>query len=201
MPVKNTDKNSDKRNRILKAAGAVFAENGFMQSTVAMVAKKAGVADGTIYLYFKNKEDLLAQFFNHKIRQVFDGFAETLSGPENAAEKLKRLIRRHFEEFQKDRDMAIMYQVETHAKNRIAEDQIREMSKLYMDLISQIVELGQEQGLIRKNIYLGLVKRLIIGSVDEVINTWIHSEGKYDLVSMADPLIDLIINGIGSHLE
>ena len=191
----------DKRNRILKAAGSVFAENGFTQSTVAMIAKKAGVADGTIYLYFKNKEDLLAQFFDHKIRWVFDKFAETLSGSGNATEKLRSLIRRQFEEFQKDKDMAIVYQVETHAKNRIAEQQIKEMSKMYMDLISEIVEQGQEQGLIQKNIYVGLVKRLISGSVDEVINTWIHSEDKYDLVSMADPLVDLIINGIGSHLD
>ena len=195
------EKNRDKRNRILKAAGAVFAENGFSQSTVAMIAKRAGVADGTIYLYFKNKDDLLTQFFNHKIRQVFDGFAETLSGPEDAAGKLSKLIRRQFEEFQEDRDMAIIYQVETHAKNRQAEAQIREMSKMYMDLIAQIVELGQEQGIIRKNIYVGLVKRLISGSVDEVINTWIHAEGAYDLASMADPLVDLIINGIGSHLD
>jgi TetR/AcrR family fatty acid metabolism transcriptional regulator len=195
------EKNSDKRNRILKAAGTVFAENGFLQSTVAMIAKTAGVADGTIYLYFKNKEDLLAQFFDDKIRQVFEKFTDTLSGPENATDKLRNLVRRHFEEFQNDRDMAVIYQVETHARNRLADDQIREMSKMYMDLISQIVEKGQEQGLIRKNIYVGLVKRLIIGAVDEVINTWIHSEGKYDLVSMADPLVDLIINGIGSHLD
>ena len=195
------DKNTDKRNRILRAAGAVFAEKGFMQSTIAMIAKKAGVADGTIYLYFKNKEDLLAQFFDHKIRLVFDKFAETLSGSDNAAEKLRNLIRRQFQEFQNDRDMAIVYQVETHAKNRIAKQQIKDMSKMYMDLISEIVEQGQEQGVIRKNIYVGLVKRLISGSVDEVINTWIHSEGKYDLVSMADPLVDLIINGIGSHLD
>jgi TetR/AcrR family fatty acid metabolism transcriptional regulator len=189
----------DKKSRILKAAGSVFAKNGFAQSTVAMVAKKAGVADGTIYLYFKNKEALLTGFMEDKIRLIFDRFAETVSGPEPAGEKLRLLIRRHFEEFQKDRDMAVLYQVETHAKNRIAEEQIKEMSKKYMDLISLIVEQGQEQGLIRRNIYLGLVKRLIIGSVDEVINTWIHAEGAYDLVSMADPLVDLIINGIGSH--
>ena len=193
------DKTIDKRERILKAAASVFAGHGFSQSTISMIAKQAGVADGTIYLYFKNKEDLLAQLFSDKIRVVFNGFIEIVSGKNNAEEKLRFLIRLHFEQFQNDRDMAVVYQVETHSNVRLAEKQIKEMSKMYMDLISQIVEQGQEQGLIRRNLFLGLVKRLIIGAVDEVINTWIHSEGKYDLVSMADPLVDLILNGIGVH--
>ena len=180
------ENNTDKKSRILQAAGQVFAQNGFSQSTIAMIAKNAGVADGTIYLYFKNKEELLTRFFENKMRLIFDRFLETVSGANSAEEKLRNLIRTHFVEFQKDKDMAVLYQVETHSNVRLAEDQIREMSKMYMDLISLIVEQGQEQGLIRKDLYLSLVKRMIIGSLDEVINTWIHSEGKYDLVSMAD---------------
>ncbi|MBU4317618.1 MAG: TetR family transcriptional regulator [Proteobacteria bacterium] len=195
------ENNTDKKSRILQAAGQVFAQNGFSQSTIAMIAKNAGVADGTIYLYFKNKEELLTRFFENKMRLIFDRFLETVSGANSAEEKLRNLIRMHFVEFQKDKDMAVLYQVETHSNVRLAEDQIREMSKMYMDLISLIVEQGQEQGLIRKDLYLSLVKRMIIGSLDEVINTWIHSEGKYDLVSMADPLVDLILNGIGNHLR
>jgi TetR/AcrR family fatty acid metabolism transcriptional regulator len=93
--------------------------------------------------------------------------------------------------------MAIVYQTETHQISRMAEDQIREMSKLYLDIISEIVESGQEEGAIRRDLYLGLVKRLIIGSVDEVINTWLHAGGQYDLVSMAEPLVELFIRGIG----
>jgi TetR/AcrR family fatty acid metabolism transcriptional regulator len=73
------------------------------------------------------------------------------------------------------------------------------MSKLYLDLISTIVEQGQQEGLIRKDLYVGLVKRYIIGGVDEVINTWLHSDGQYDLASMADPLVDLFIRGIGAR--
>lgn len=93
--------------------------------------------------------------------------------------------------------MAIVYQTETHQISRMAEDQIREMSKLYLDIISEIVECGQEEGAIRRDLYLGLVKRMIIGSVDEVINTWLHAGGQYDLVSMAEPLVELFMRGIG----
>jgi TetR/AcrR family fatty acid metabolism transcriptional regulator len=97
--------------------------------------------------------------------------------------------------------MAVVYQAETHQINRLAEEQIKEMSKLYLDIVSEIVEQGQEEGVIRKDLYLGLVKRFILGAVDEVINTWIHSGGKYDLVSMADPLVDLFLKGIGNLEE
>jgi TetR/AcrR family fatty acid metabolism transcriptional regulator len=94
--------------------------------------------------------------------------------------------------------MAVVYQMETHQNSRLVELQIREMSQMYQDLISQIVELGQQEGSIRKDLYVGLVKRFILGAVDEVINTWLHSEKEYDLVSMADPLVELFVRGIGT---
>lgn len=190
---------NDKYQRILEAAVKVFAERGFHESTISQIAKEAGVADGTIYLYFKNKEDILVQFFNYKTRQVFTLFREAVDAGESAEGKLRNLIGRHLGEFQQDRHMAILYQAETHRTTRMAEEQIREMSKLYLDLVAEIVERGQQEGAIRRDLYLGLVKRLIIGAVDEVINTWLHSDGNYDLASMADPLVDLVFRGIGIH--
>jgi len=192
---------NDKYQRILEAAIKVFAEQGFFQSTIAQIAREAGVADGTIYLYFKNKDDILVQFFNYKTKQVFSGFREEVNKGDNAVEKLRNLVRRHLAEFQRDRNMAILYQSETHQSMRMAEEQIREMSSMYLDIVAEIVEQGQQEGLMRKNLYSSLVKRFILGAVDEVINTWIHSGGDYDLVSMADPLVDLFIEGVGSRGE
>jgi TetR/AcrR family fatty acid metabolism transcriptional regulator len=128
---------------------------------------------------------------------VFDRFREEVNKADNCFDKLKNLVRRHLEEFQNDRNMAVLYQAETHQNSRLVEEQIKEMSKLYLDIVSEIVERGQEEGMIRKDVYVGLVKRFILGGVDEVINTWLHSGGKYDLVSMADPLVDLFVRGIG----
>jgi len=186
-----------KYHQILEAAIKVFARQGFHQSTVAQIAKEAGVADGTIYLYFENKDDILVQFFDYKTKQVFDSFRTEVARADSSLEKLQYLIRRHLEEFQQNPEMAVVYHVETHQNSRLAEPQIREMSQMYRDLISEIVEQGQQEGTIRKDLYVGLVKRFIIGAVDEVINTWLHSNGEYDLVSMADPLVELFIKGIG----
>lgn len=190
-------RNTEKYHQILEAAVKVFAEQGFFQSTVAQVAKRAGVADGTIYLYFKNKDDILIQFYKYKTKQVFDKFRMAVDAAEVAEEKLRNLVRTHLEEFQKDINMAIVYQAETHQHRRLAHDVIKEMSKWYRDIITEVVELGQQEGTMRRNLYMGLVMRLITGAVDEVINAWIHAGGSYDLVSMADPLVDLFVSGIG----
>lgn len=156
------------------------------------------MADGTIYLYFKNKDDILVQFFDYRTKQVFDRFRAAVNQSDNSLDKLRNLVRRHLMEFQRDRNMAVVYQVETHQNSRLAEAQIREMSQMYQDLVSEIVEAGQQEGSIRKDLYVGLVKRFILGAVDEVINTWLHSDKSYDLVSMADPLVDLFVRGIGA---
>lgn len=194
-------KNSDKYHRILEAAIKIFAEQGFFQSTISQIAREAGVADGTIYLYFKNKDDILVNFFSYKAKQIFDRFREDVKGAENALEKLRKLIVRHLEEFQRDRNMAVVYQVEIHQNRRLVEKQIKEMSKMYLNIVSEIVEQGQQEGTIRKDLYVGLVKRYILGAIDEVISTWLHSESEYDLVSMADPLAELFIRGIVSSRD
>ncbi|MGD8540908.1 MAG: TetR/AcrR family transcriptional regulator [Desulfobacteraceae bacterium] len=183
---------------MLEAAVKVFAEQGFFQSTISQIAREAGVADGTIYLYFKNKDDILLQFFGYKTKQVFQSFREELDKADSARGKLCNLIRRHLEEFQNDKNMAVVYQAEARSNSRLVEKQLREMSKMYLDITAEIIEQGQEEGQIRKDLYVSLVKRFILGAVEEVINTWVLSGGKYDLVSMAEPLVDLIFRGIGS---
>jgi TetR/AcrR family fatty acid metabolism transcriptional regulator len=177
----------------------VFAEQGYFKSTVAQIAREAGVADGTIYLYFKNKDDIMVQFLDFKIKKVFTRFRQEVDKADHAVDKLRNLIKAHLDEFQKDRNMAILYQSETHQKTRLTERQIREMSDLYLDIVTEILEQGQQEGSMRQSLYVWLVKRFILGAVDEVINTWIHTEGKFDLVSMADPLVALFIDGIGSE--
>jgi len=190
-------KNNDKYHRILDAAIKIFADHGFHTSTISQIAREAGVADGTIYLYFKNKQDILFQFFTYKTRIVFDNFKKAVEKEEKAIDKLKCLIRTHFEEFQRDRKMAEVYRMETRQSHRLMESQIKEMTKMYLDLIASVVEQGQQEASMRQDLYMGLVKRFILGAVEEVINVWVISGGKYDLVSQADPLVDLFLKGIG----
>ncbi|MEZ4525529.1 MAG: TetR/AcrR family transcriptional regulator [Desulfobacterales bacterium] len=188
----------EKYNRILEAAVSVFAEKGFHQATISQIAREAGVADGTIYLYFKNKDDILVQFFTYKTKLVFAGFREEVKKADNSISKLRNLVHRHLEEFQKDRNMAVVYEAMTHQNIHLVDENIREMSKMYLDIVSEIIERGQEEGVMRRDLYIGLVKRFILGAVESAISNWLRSKRKYDLTSMTDPIIDLFIRGIGN---
>jgi TetR/AcrR family fatty acid metabolism transcriptional regulator len=188
---------TEKYRRILEAAIKVFAEQGFFHSTISQIAKEAGVADGTIYLYFKNKDDILIQFYNYKTRNIFNRFRETVKEAENPKEKLRNLIRCHLKEFQRDRNMAVVYMAEAR-KGRHLDKFVDELTKMYLNMVGELIEQGQAEGTFRKDLYLSLVKRYVLGAVEAVISTWVYAGGKYDLESMADPLVDLFLRGIGS---
>jgi TetR/AcrR family fatty acid metabolism transcriptional regulator len=191
-------RNSDKYQQILTAAIRVFAERGFSQSTISQIAQEAGVADGTIYLYFKNKDDILVRFYEHMTEIVSNRFWESVNSGKTALEQLFNLIHAHLDLFQREPYGAMVYQGETHLQWRLVQEPTRRMSKTYRDVITRIVELGQKEGTIRNDLYVGLVKRLINGAVDEVINTWIHTGRDHDLAAMAEPLVNLFIYGIGT---
>lgn len=186
---------SEKYNKILKSAGAVFAEFGFYKATISQIAARAGVADGTLYLYFKNKDDILYQFISFKTDLVFEKMHDAVKKGQTAEEKLRNLIRCHLAEFQNDKNMAIIFQSEVRYLRDI-ESQIKDISKMYLDLLSDIIEQGQTEGSMRHDLFVGLVKRFILGAVEGVISTWVSAQGRYDLVSMADPLVDLYLSGV-----
>lgn len=198
MQEKTSRNTNGKYHQILEAAIKVFAEQGYYKATISQVAREAGVADGTIYIYFKNKADILINFFTYKTRLVFDRFREEVSKAENAEGKLRNLIRRHLTEFQADRNMAVVFQREALQARSIDSRYIKEITKMYLDILDEIISLGQREGAFRKNFQYGLAKRFILGAVNEVINTWVATGGRYDLVSMADPLVDFYFNGIGA---
>ncbi|MGM0453038.1 MAG: TetR/AcrR family transcriptional regulator [Thermodesulfobacteriota bacterium] len=164
---------------------------------MSQVAREAGVADGTIYLYFKNKADILTHFFSYKTRQVFDRFRDAVDQADNAEDKLHNLIHRHLTEFQRDRNMAVVFQREALLARYVNEDDIKDITKMYLDILDEVIRLGQREGTMRKKMPIGLVKRYILGAVNEVINTWVVNGGKQDLVEMVDPLIDLFFEGLG----
>jgi len=192
---KDRKERSDKYYSMLNAAGIVFARLGFYKATISQIAAEAGVADGTIYLYFKNKDDILYQFMNYKSGRFFEIMRQAVDGTDPADLKLRKLIRCHLKEFQNDRDMAVIFQSEVRYRRDVA-PHIKDISKIYFDLLTEIIEQGQNDGILRQNLFMGLVKRFVLGAVEGVINTWVAAEGKYDLASMADPLVDLYLGGI-----
>lgn len=192
-------KSTDKHPRILDAAVKVFARKGFFQSKVAEIAQEAGVADGTIYLYFKNKDDLLISIFEVKMDEVISRFRSAIGELTGAREKLACLIQMHLAEFYANPDLAAVFQVELRQSSRFMHEADKTQLKRYLDLVAEVVEQGQEEGIFRRDIPSSLIKRLIFGTLDEVVSTWVLAGRRHDLEALAKPITDLFLRGIEEH--
>ena len=188
-------KGDDKRDRIMNAAITAFAQNGYHQATMAAVAREAGVAAGTIYLYFKSKEDLLISIFEEKVQGFIDEFHSQLVQEKSAEVKLRKLVQLHLFEMQNSPDLAAVFQLELRQSRHFMSSYPKADLKGYFDLIGEIIEEGQQQGLFRKDLYVSAIKRAFFGAMDETVTSWLLAGRNYDLTQMADPLADLFIRG------
>jgi len=145
--VQAREQRNDKRARILDAAVKVFAERGYFSSTVAEIARAAGVADGTIYLYFKSKDDLLLRLFDEKMTQLLAEAKAALAEERDAPSRLKRFIQLHFSLVEKNPDLASVLVVELRQSAQFLKSADRQkLGAAYLDLIAQVVREGQEKG-------------------------------------------------------
>jgi TetR/AcrR family fatty acid metabolism transcriptional regulator len=180
----------------MNAAITAFARNGYHPARITDVAREAGVAAGTIYLYFKNKDDLLISIFEEKVQGFIEGFRHRLSDEPNAKLKLRKLIHLHLFEMQQHPDLAAVFQLELRQSRHFIRAYPKVDLKAYFDLIGEIIEEGQQQAVLRKDLYLSAVKRAIFGAIDETVTSWLLAGKGYDLTQMADPLADLFVEGL-----
>ncbi|UTR15545.1 TetR family transcriptional regulator [Salipaludibacillus sp. LMS25] len=189
-------KRGQKYEQIIDAAVKVIAKNGYHQSQVSKIAKEAGVADGTIYLYFKNKEDILISLFEEKMGHFVDRIKEKMRTETSVEKKLLILIEMHFMQLEMDHDLAIVTQLELRQSNIAIRYKVNEVLKGYLTLIDSVIEEGMEKGVFGKNLDLRLTRQLIFGAMDEVVTNWIMKECKYELITLAEPIHHMLLNGI-----
>jgi TetR/AcrR family fatty acid metabolism transcriptional regulator len=186
----------DKRDRLLAAATRVFARHGFFGAQVADVAKAAGVAAGTVYLYFRSKDDLLVSIFERSMASAIEDGRRALEGVTDPEERLRRIARLHLARLGADRDLAVVFQVElrqtTKFMARFSTTGLRE----YLGLIRDAISEGQRQGRFRREVSPTLTAKMIFGALDEMATNWILSERRYDLASTADAVVDVFVGGL-----
>ncbi|MGM0903436.1 MAG: TetR/AcrR family transcriptional regulator [Bacillota bacterium] len=190
-------KNRPKYMQIIEAAVVVIAEKGYHQAQVSKIAKQAGVADGTIYLYFRNKEDILISLFQEKMGNFIELIEGKIAGKTTAVEKLLMLVESHLEWVAEDSHLAIVTQLELRQSNKDLRLKINEVLKGYLKLIDKIVVEGIERNEFRSNLDVRLARQMIFGTIDETVTTWVMSDTKYDLLSLAGPLHQMLVNGCG----
>ncbi|MDQ0220124.1 TetR/AcrR family transcriptional regulator [Peribacillus cavernae] len=192
------NRNRPKYKQIIDAAVIAIAENGYHQAQVSKIAKQAGVADGTIYLYFKNKEDILISLFHEKMGFLVEQIEEEMKGKPSAAEKLLVLIKKHFQILSDDHHLAIVTQLELRQSNKELRLRINGVLRGYLSLVDQIINEGKENGEFSEDLNNRLARQMIFGTIDETATTWVMNDQKYSLPDLADSVHQLLIGGCGS---
>ena len=185
----------DKRSRILEAAVKVFARKGYFWARVSAIAKNAHVADGTIYLYFRNKEDILVSLFDEVRSEHIDKGRDELAEVEGAEARLLVIAKHHLRLLGHNRDLAVVFQVEFRQSTKFLERFTAGWLQDYLAVISEVIEEGQNDGTFRPELSRKLATKAFFGALDEMVTSWILSSKDYDLVSQAAPVVDLFLHG------
>jgi TetR/AcrR family fatty acid metabolism transcriptional regulator len=187
-----------KRESILRAATRIFARNGYFNSKVADIARQADVADGTVYLYFKSKEEILHSIFDQNMAEAITSGRVLIEKLRDPKEKLRRIALLHLERLGADRDLAVVFQVELRGSTKF----MREFSAAgfaeYLVLLRQTIEEGQRSGVFRKDLSAKLVSKILFGALDEMATNWIISKRNYKLEPMAEIVMDVFLNGVSA---
>ena len=190
------NRNAEKYQRILDAAVAVFAEKGFFTSRISDIADRANVADGTVYLYFKNKEEILMTAIN----TAFDAFMrhartelEKLPDP---ADRLRRLAFLHLDALGSNRNLAVVFQMELRQSTRFLSEFSHHHMIEYLTLARTAISDGQASGLFRREMPAKVAANCFFGALDEMVTSWVLNEHEYRLANVADAVVDIFLNGM-----
>lgn len=196
LVVSNMKRNRPKYKQIIDAAIIVIAQNGYHQAQVSKIAKQAGVADGTIYLYFKNKEDILISVFEEKMGVFIEDLQKIMNQSKTATEKLIKMIDNHFQVLANNYHLAMVTQLELRQSNKELRLKINTILKEYLNLLDDILNEGITQGEFNVNMDVRLARQMVFGTIDETITSWVMNDFKYDLVENASKVKQLLINGL-----
>jgi len=194
-------KKSNKHHRIIEAATRIFARKGFFQAKVSDIAREAGVADGTIYLYFDNKDDILISLFEEQMKAVLDNMVRKLAEENDPVKKLQQFALTHLRLIEENKNVAEIIQVELRQSSKFMKEYKNEGFAQYLDLIADIIREGQEKGVFKADIIPGIAKRAFFGALDEMSRFWVLSSRKqYDIKTAARQISGYFLDGISVSL-
>lgn len=195
-------KTADKHSKIIRAATKVFAKKGFFNARISDIAKEAKVADGTIYLYFNNKYDMLLSVFEEKIGKLVEQINAQLEKEDDPRRMLEIFIANHLREMKKNKNLAEVIQIELRQTNKIIRDYRNNKFSEYLNIISTIIKRGQAMNVFRKDILPGIAKRAIFGAMDEIARIWnINIDSDYKIEDTEIQVIKIFLVGVLEHPE
>jgi TetR/AcrR family fatty acid metabolism transcriptional regulator len=188
---------SEKYQRILDAAVEVIAQNGYFQSPVSAIAARAGVADGTVYLYFKSKDDVLRTAIDTTFERFYSQVEEAFRTMHGPREQLEYIARLHLESSSVNRSMAILMQTEMRQSARFIAEFSHKHLVRYIQVVREVVRRGQQQGIFRADVSDGVVAHCMFGAIDELLSSAVFTGRVYDAKTTAAQVLDVLLHGIG----
>lgn len=192
------DVRGEKYQRILDAAVEVIAERGYFHSPVSAIAARAGVADGTIYLYFKNKDDVLRTAIDRTFGRFHEQVEERFRTVTDPKAQLEAIAQMHLESAAVNRNMAILMQTEMRQSAKFIAEFSHKHLVRYIQVVREVVRRGQQQGVFRQDVSDGVVAHCMFGAIDELLSSAVFTGREYDAKATAAQVVDVVLNGIGN---
>jgi TetR/AcrR family fatty acid metabolism transcriptional regulator len=189
----------EKYQRILDAAVEVIAERGYFNSPVSAIAARAGVADGTIYLYFKNKDEVLRTAIDQTYGRFHERLEEQFRTVHDPKGQLEVIARLHLESARVNRNMAILMQTEMRQSAKFIAEFSHKHLVRYIQIVREVIRRGQEQGVFRKDLSDGVVAHCWFGAIDELLTTAVFTGRSYDAKATTEQVLDVLLNGIAGN--
>ncbi len=188
--------NGKKRERILDAAIVEIAQRGYYKTTISTIARRAGVADGTIYLYFRNKAEILVSIFDRAMARFIDEGRVHLTKVHGAESQLRRIVELHLSLVSENRDLAVIFQVELRHSLHFMAQFSRSRIRDYLETIAAIIHSGQSEGVFRANLDPLLAAKAVFGILDEMATDWVLSHRNTRLAAKSDAVAELVLGGL-----
>src|SRR5213594_2997010 len=189
----------DKPQQIIAAAIRVFARGGYYNSRVSYIAREAGIASGTIYLYFKTKDEILVTLFREKMAAFVAGVRKAIASEADAPAKIRAMIRLHFQTLEANSDMAEVVQVELRQGQKFFRGASAHEISAYFDVINDVLEEGVGAGLIRRDLPVKVATKMLFGAMDQLATSWVLGKRGYRLTEAADPVATIFLQGVCAH--
>ena len=186
----------DKPQQIIDAAIRVFARNGFYNSRVSDIAREAGIASGTIYLYFKTKDEILVTLFREKMAGFVASLRAQIAREPDPEAKIRRLVRLHFEVLEASPDMAEVVQVELRQGQKFFRGASAQEISAYFELIGSILHEGVAAGVFRRDLPVKVATKMLFGAMDQVTTSWVLGKRGYRLSDAAEPVANIFLKGV-----
>ena len=189
---------SDRPQQIIDAAIRVFARNGYYNSRVSDVAREAGIASGTIYLYFKTKDDILVTLFRQKMAEWVALVRKEIAGEQDPIAKIRKIVRLHFHVIEANPELAEVVQVELRQGQKFFRGASAREVSAYFDVIQAVLEEGIAAGRVRRDLPVKVATKMLFGAMDQLATSWVLGKRAYRLTDAAEPAATIFLKGVST---